>query len=108
MAKTTTRDRLREPEARILALRIAATYPNREALTSEIKDAVPKYITFTAEDLKPSSTRTTECMWQQIVGNVVSHKPRSTSIFTKGYAVRIEDGIKVTDSGMAYLKSLGF
>jgi hypothetical protein len=82
MAKV--RDRLREPEARILALRIAAGRPNREAETSYIKERVPDYITLTPEDVKPSGSRTREQMWQQIVGNVVSHKKESTSIFTKG------------------------
>jgi hypothetical protein len=102
------RDRLREPEARILALRIAASQPGHEAATSFIKDQVPKYITFTPHDLKPSTTRNTEQMWRQIVGNVVSHQPSSTSIFQNGYAVRLHEGIKVTEKGLAYLKSLGF
>lgn len=102
------RDRLREPEARILALRIAASRPNREAETAYIKERVPDYVVLTAEDIKPSKTRNGEQMWQQIVGNVVSHKAVSTSIFTKGYADRLPDGIRVTDSGLAYLASLGF
>ncbi len=102
------RDRLREPEARILALRIAAKRPNREAETTYIKDQVPKYITLTAADLKPSKTRTTEQMWQQIVGNVVSHQNVSTSIFKKGYATRMRSGIRVTEAGVAYLAKLGF
>jgi hypothetical protein len=66
------RDRLSEPEARILALRIAASRPNREASTSYIKEHIQDYIEFTPEDLKPSLTRGNEQMWQQIVGNVVS------------------------------------
>jgi hypothetical protein len=102
------RDRLREPEARILALRIAAKQPNREALTSFIKDRVPDYVTLNALDLAPSKTRSREAVWRQIVGNVVSHEPVSTSIFTKGYAVLIPDGIRVTDKGVAYLASLDF
>ncbi|SRR6266851_322667 len=104
----TPRDRLSEPEARILVLRIAASYPAHEASTSQIKDAVPKYIPLTAEDLKPSVTRPQEEMWQQIVGNVISHQNRPTSIFTEGYAVRLDDGIRVTDKGLTYLKSLGY
>lgn len=107
---TTDRDRLREPEARILALRIAAGCTGREAPTSFIKDQVPKYIELTAIDLEPSPTRGNEQKWQQVVGNIVSHEDRSTSIFTNGYAVRVEsiDGIRVTDKGMEYLKTLGF
>ena len=102
------RTRLREPEARILALRIASTQPNGEVLTETIKDEVPKYIELTPEDLKPSSSRSREQKWQQIVGNVVSHQEASTSIFNKGYAVRIEDGIKITAAGLERLKALGY
>lgn len=102
------RDRLREPEARILALRIAAGRPNREAETPFIKDRVPDYITLNELDLEPSKTRAGEPVWRQIVGNVVSHETTSTSIFTKGYAETIPDGIRVTDAGVAYLASLGF
>ena len=57
------RDRLREPEARILALRIAASRPNREADTSFIKDRVPDYIALTELDLQPSNTRGGEAVW---------------------------------------------
>jgi hypothetical protein len=106
MAKA--RDRLREPEARVLALRIAASRPNKEADTSFIKDRVPDYITLTELDLEPSNTRGGEAVWRQIVGNVVSHEPQSTSIFAKGYAERLPDGMRVTDAGVAYLASLGF
>jgi hypothetical protein len=102
------RDRLREPEARILALRIAASRPRREAETSYIKDRVPDYITLTALDLEPSKTRSGEPVWRQIVGNVVSHEATSTSIFTAGHAEIIPDGIRVTDAGVAYLATLGF
>lgn len=103
-----TRDRLREPEARILALRIAASRPNREAATSYIKEHIQDYIEFTAEDLKPSSTRKNEKMWQQITGNVVSHQQQGNSIFNEGLADRTDDGIRVTDKGVEYLKSLGY
>jgi hypothetical protein len=100
--------KLREPEARILALRIAASQKGREATTEFIKAQVPKYRDLTEDDLKPSMTRNTEQMWQQIVGNVVSHQKTSTSIFKKGYAVRISKGIRVTDTGVAFLKGKGF
>jgi len=103
--------KLREPEARILALRIAATYPNHQAETAQIKEDTPKYRKMGPADLKPSKTRKHECMWQQIIGNVISHGDKSsTSIFKKGYAVRLValKSIRVTDAGIAYLKKLGW
>lgn len=102
------RTRLREPEARDLALRIAAACPNREATTSWIKEKVPDHIQFTPIDLEPSDTRGQEQKWQQIVGNVISHHASPTSLFSRGLATRTEDGLIVTDAGIAYLKKKGF
>lgn len=106
--KCMARDRLREPEARILALRIAASRPNREASTTFIKEHIPNYIELTDIDLMPSPTRHQEERWQQIVGNVISHIETTTSIFSRGFAERTEDGIRVTDLGLKYLAKLGF
>lgn len=102
--------KLREPEARILALRIAAKYPNNEAETSQVKEGVPALRALGPADLKPSTKRKGECMWQQIVGNVVSHEKTATSIFNRGWAVRLKSkkGIRVTPEGLAHLKSLGY
>ena len=102
--------KLREPEARILALRIAATFPKHQASMARIKKEVPKLRELSKADLKQSRTRRNERMWQQIVGNVVSHDTAGTSIFNQGWAVRIEsrNSIRVTEKGLARLKKLGF
>ncbi len=100
--------KLREAEARILALQIAATFPNHQASTEQIKKAVPDYREFSKADLKPSNTRDNEHMWQQIVGNATgSHSKSFTSIFVRGLAVRTKDGIRVTKKGIEFLKSKG-
>lgn len=101
------KDRLREPEARILALRIAASRPNREASISYIKDHIQDYVELTDIDLKPSLTRPNEQRWQQITGNIVSHQQAGTSLFNRGYAERTHDGIRVTDLGIEYLTKQG-
>lgn len=99
--------KLREPEARLLALQIAATFPGHEATTTQIKERVPDYRELTPADLAPSPTRKAERTWQQIVGNVVSHQNTRTSIFSRGLAVRTRNGIRVTDKGIELLKSKG-
>lgn len=101
------RFRLREPEARDLALRIAAACPNREASTTWIKDKITDYVALTPIDLQPSDTRNQEQKWQQIVGNVISHHASASSLFSKGLAIRTDDGLIVTDKGMAYLAKKG-
>lgn len=101
-------DRLREKEARLLALKIAAECKNYEASTTYIKNRIPEIVPLTSKDLEQSKSRPREKLWQQIVGNVISHSSSSASIFSKGYAVRTSDGIKITNSGVDYLKRVGF
>ena len=101
-------DRLSESEARILALKIAAQRPDRTASTQFIKKEIPKYTELSEGDRLKSSSRGNEEMWQQIVGNVISHKASPAGLFRKGYATRTEDGLSVTSKGMAYLNSIGF
>jgi len=100
--------KLREPEARILVLEIAATFPNHEASTTEIKKAAPQFREWSEADLLPSTTRRNESMWQQIIGNAIgSHERSRTSIFNRGLAVRTRNGIRVTEKGIEFLKAKG-
>jgi hypothetical protein len=101
-------DRLREAEARILTLKIAAQQPQRRASTELIKQAVPYYYPLSEIDLQFSPSRKNERKWQQIVGNVVSHKTSLRGIFAMGYAERTNEGIQVTQTGINYLNSIGF
>lgn len=101
-------DRLREPEARILALKIAARKHGREASTSEIKRELPRIYPLSDLDLAPSKTRRREQHWQQIVGNVISHLETPNSVFVQGYAVRTPNGLRVTEQGVDYLNNMGF
>lgn len=101
-------DRLFEAEARLLALKIAAECDGFEATTEYVKKRVPELVPLTPKDLQQSASRKNEKLWQQIVGNVISHKEGGRSLFTQGLAVRTANGLKVTDAGLSYLKSVGF
>jgi hypothetical protein len=101
-------DRLRESEARVLALKIAAQQPKRRASTEFIKHSIPGYYPLSQVDLEQSPSRKREKRWQQIVGNVVSHHKSLTGIFGMGYAERTPDGIRVTEAGINYLNNIGF
>ncbi len=101
-------DRLRESEARILALKIAARAPNGRATTEQVKDLVPNYYPLSDVDHRPYPSRGREPRWRQIMGNVVSHQNSLSSIFAHGLAIRTEDGLSVTKEGFSYLKSIGF
>lgn len=101
-------DRLREPEARVLVLKIISTFSGHQASTGKIKDRVPDFYDLSNDDLAPSLTRKGEAIWRQIIGNVKVHHKGSKSIFTQGLAEIIPGGIKLTDKGYDYLKSIGF
>jgi hypothetical protein len=101
-------DRLHESEARVLVLKIAAQQPRRAASTAFLKKEIPKYIQLSEQDRAPSKSRAREQVWQQIVGNVVSHRKVRAGPFAMGFAMKTPDGIAVTHRGMAYLNSIGF
>lgn len=80
----------------------------RTASTSLLKREVPKYIELSEKDRVRSASRPREFLWQQVVGNVFSHQKSSEGPFAKGFAVRTEDGLKVTKKGLNYLNNIGF
>jgi len=104
----TSEDRLREKEARILVLKVAAQSKNRSATMEEIRREIPKLFPLTERDRVASPSRRNEQLWQQIVRNVVSHQNSAKSLFKLGFAVKHESGVKITTKGISYLKSIGF
>lgn len=106
--KRRPQDRLRESEARITILKIAALCQNHTASTNYIKRTFRDFYPLSALDMKQSKTRRNEKLWQQIVGNVISHRSSSSGPFVQGLAVRTADGLTVSAKGLDYLKSCGF
>jgi hypothetical protein len=98
------KDRLREREAKLLFLKIAALQPRCRASTTFVKNEVGRFYPLSTADRKPSLTRRREQLWQQIVGNVIVHR----SLFDEGYASRTHDGLQLRPKGLNYLKSIGF
>jgi hypothetical protein len=99
--------RTSEGAMRIAALQVAASKPHGKATTTELKNEVDRYLNLTSEDLRSSKTRPNETMYEQIVGNVVSHRASKNNIFAKGWARYTGDGIQITEAGRQYLKTLG-
>jgi hypothetical protein len=101
------RRRTSESEMRIAALQVAASKPNGKATMTELKNEVDQYVALTIEDRIPSKTRPNEAMYQQIIGNIVSHRGSQTNLFAKGWAIYTGDGIQITDAGRHHLRTLG-
>jgi hypothetical protein len=104
-----SQDRLREREARVLILKIAASQPGRSATIDKLREEIPKYFDLSAADKLRSSSRKNEAVWQIIVRNTMSsHRKGEQSIFGQGLAEKTPGGLKVTSLGMDYLNSIGF
>ncbi len=102
-------DRLKESEARILILKIAASQPKRSATLSKLREEVPKFFDLSPIDKKQSPSRNNEALWQIVVRNTMSsHTTGTRTIFAQGWAEKIPNGLKVTTLGVAYLNSIGF
>jgi hypothetical protein len=102
-------DRLRESEARILILKIAASQPKRVVTINKLREEVPKYFDLSAIDRRLSLSRKNEMLWQIVVRNTMSsHTTGTRTIFAQGWARKIPGGLKVTKSGVDYLNSIGF
>jgi len=86
------------------AMKYLATLPTGTATTTTIKKHVPKYIKLTADDHDPSGSRPGEEVWQQVVGNIVSHRDKSPENFiSRGLIEYAGRKWTLTAAGKAYL-----
>jgi hypothetical protein len=73
-------------------MKYLATLPSGTAEVAAVKQHVPNFIELTPDDKEPSGTRPNEAVWQQVVGNIVSHRHESPENF-------INRGLLAYDSG---------
>jgi hypothetical protein len=100
-------NRTSEAEISIAALCVARDRPDGRVTTARLKKMIPDYIKLTQDDWAGSGTRPNEALWQQIVGNIVSHRTTEANIIAEGYAIYENRGITITDAGRRYLKQRG-
>lgn len=96
--------RIHEKHVRVPALQAAAARKNGYISTSELIQELENQFRPDGEDAEILDNRN-DSKFSQIVRNLKSHKSASTNIFAKGYAEEVNDGIKITDAGRAYLAS---
>ncbi len=97
--------RIHEKHVRVPALRAAAARKDGYISTSELIEELENEFKPGGEDAEILDNRN-DTKFSQIVRNLKSHKAASTNIFAQGYAEEVNDGIKITDAGRAYLASL--
>ncbi len=88
-------------------LRYLATKPAGEASVTSIKKQMPSLLNLTPGDLAPSGSRPNEKVYQQIVGNIVSHRKLSAENFVnRGLLSWRPRYLAITDAGRRYLAKL--
>ncbi|MCY4261326.1 MAG: hypothetical protein OXC91_13820 [Rhodobacteraceae bacterium] len=100
-------NRTGEREMSIAVMRFLAHQPFGEASHEEIREAIPYYTALTEDDMKPSTTRDGEELWEQIGRNIRSHKDSPNNFIFLGYLDSVPGGgLRITEEGRAYLESL--
>lgn len=97
-----------EQDIAIAAMRYLATTQSGEATIFAIKANADKFITFTPDDLETSETRPHECMWEQQVRNIVSHRNNADNFVHGGLLEYRPRRLAITDAGRAWLKKKGY
>jgi hypothetical protein len=89
----------------IPALRCAALRPGGCISTSDLIQELTEEFEPDGEDAVILDDRN-DSKFTQIVRNIKVHWERRTSMFSRGYAVRSEDGLCITEEGRTFLQSI--
>ena len=92
----TKANRSSEHDIAYAAMKYLASLPAKSASTSDVKRHIVNFIALTDEDH--------EEVWQQVVGNIVSHRNDSPDNFINRGLIDYNQGIwSLTEAGEAYL-----
>ena len=87
------------------SLRLAATRPNGEVTTAELITELTAMFQPEGEDAEILEGRQ-DTKFSQKVRNLISHRTGRESMFSRGYAEYTGDGIKITQLGREFVRSL--
>jgi hypothetical protein len=97
--------RISERELAIPALITAAGRPSGEISTTDLIFALTQWFEPEGEDAEILDGRH-DTKFSQKVRNLIPHREGRKTIFSLGYAEYTGDGIRITDSGRAFISSL--
>lgn len=99
------RHRIQQGDIAVLALELAAARTNGFISTADLKNFMIDKFKPTEGDAVPTAKGLVP-LFDQIVGNLVSNRNTSTSMFKHGYAIYPGDGIQITEKGRAFLETV--
>jgi hypothetical protein len=97
--------RIRERDLIIPSLRVAAAKPNGDITTADLIVELTEEFVPEGDDAEILDGRH-DTKFSQKVRNLVSHRDGKQTMFALGYAEYTGDGIKITEAGRHFLKSL--
>ncbi|MCI0564636.1 MAG: hypothetical protein MN733_39715 [Nitrososphaera sp.] len=97
--------RVRERDLIIPSLRLAANRPNGEITTAELIVELTEMFKPEGEDAEILDGRN-DSKFSQKVRNLVSHRAGQRTMFSLGYAEYIGNGIRITEKGREFVRSL--
>jgi hypothetical protein len=97
-------DRTPEAEIAFAVLKILEANSTGEASIRWLKSKIPEYVALTPLDLTTSETRPNEELWEQRLRNIVSHKGSPGNYIFEGYLEHTEDGLRITEHGLEYVR----
>ena len=100
-------DRVTEHDVAHAACWALAPRVGREGSMQILKKEIPKYLKLSAADLKGSTTRRNEAMWEQQIRNITSHHKSPGNFIYEGFLARVDGGLQLTDAGLLRLKHKG-
>ena len=86
------------------ALLIMAVRTDGQISTTELIAELPKYIRIPDSSVEILSSRS-DNRFSQIVRNLKSHKSSKSNFIAQGYAEDIKGGFRITEKGLAFIKS---
>ncbi len=99
-------NRVTERDVSLAVSKVLATKDTGEAYVAELVQRLPDYLDLSTADREQSQTRPNEQMWEQQVRNITSHYKAARNFVKKGYLERIPNGLRITDTGRRFLKSI--
>jgi hypothetical protein len=96
---------IRERDLIVPSLRLAANRPNGEIATAELIAELTEMFQPEGEDSDILEGRQ-DTKFSQKVRNLISHRAGSQTMFSQGYAEYTGDGIKITQDGRAFVRTL--
>ncbi|GEL87548.1 hypothetical protein GTH01_19060 [Gluconobacter thailandicus F149-1 = NBRC 100600] len=86
------------------ALLIMSVRPDGVITTSELIDAIPKFVKLSDDHTATNESRK-DSKFSQSVRNLKSHKTSKSNFIYQGYAEDVKGGFKITDKGIEFVWS---